>query len=191
MLWSFNARRKKVVGSLCVLPTGLDFAGLFSLLAQGMCSLRKDCAAACLRCAGLDCSERSFFAFASRSSAGRKGRIRDVFPRIRSSLMVLMNALCSLSRGAGVHAGTCVMHGCFFPLLARAGSCNPLICSGMVRRSPTCLAAVATPCQGPVLPPSPTLQLSHNQWRLPISCPCSPSPLGAQSPPIPALRLEF
>ena len=169
MLWSFNARRKKVVGSLCVLPTGLDFAGLFSLLTQGMCSLRNDCAAACLRCAGLDCSERSFFACASRSSSGRKGRRRERRLDRPFHLKVLMIAMCSFSLGVVAKAPASLPVGCFCPLRAQAGSCNPLIFSVMVRRSPTCLAAVATPCQGPVLPPSPTLQLSHNQWRLPMS----------------------
>ena len=168
MLWSFNARRKKVVGSLCVLPTGLDFAGRFYLLAQGMCSLRKDCAAACLRCAGLDCSERSFFACASRSSAGRKVRRRERRFDRPVHLNATVIAMCSLSSGVVAKAPASLPVGCFCPLCAQAGSCNPLIFSGMMRRSPTCLAAVATPCQGPVLPPSPTLQLSHNQWRLPM-----------------------
>jgi hypothetical protein len=84
-----------------------------------------------------------------------------------------MIAMCSFSLGVVAKAPASLPVGCFCPLRAQAGSCNPLICSVMVRRSPTCLAAVATPCQGPVLPPSPALQLSHNQWRLPALLPAS------------------
>jgi hypothetical protein len=146
-----------------------------------MCSLRKDCAAACLRCAGLDCSERSFFACASRSSSGRTGRVRERRFDVPFHLKVLMIAMCSFSLGVVAKAPASLPVGCFCPLRAQAGSCNPLICSVMVRRSPTCLAAVATPCQGPVLPPSPTLQLSHNQWRLPMS-PLVPGRSDAHNP---------
>jgi hypothetical protein len=92
-----------------------------------------------------------------------------------------MIAMCSFSLGVVAKAPASLPVGCFCPLRAQAGSCNPLICSVMVRRSPTCLAAVATPCQGPVLPPSPALQLSHNQWRLPMS-PLVPGRSDAHNP---------